>query len=74
MSVRFAGQVGYVVTGMRNVAEARVGDTFYQVESPVQPLPGFKPAKPMVCVCVYLLGVPVLYLILVYYVHCASLD
>ncbi|XP_062513752.1 translation factor GUF1 homolog, mitochondrial-like [Corticium candelabrum] len=44
----YAGQVGYVVTGMRNVDEARVGDTFYRRESPVQALPGFRQAKPMV--------------------------
>ena len=48
MSGRYAGQVGYVVTGMRNVDEARVGDTFYRRESPVQALPGFRQAKPMV--------------------------
>ena len=46
--LRFAGQVGYVVVGMRNVEEAQIGDTFFRHGSPVEPLPGFKKAKPMV--------------------------
>ena len=64
LSVRYAGQVGYVVSGMRNVAEARVGDTFYRVGSPVQPLPGFKPAKPMVYVVYCLPTLTLLYVLI----------
>jgi translation factor GUF1, mitochondrial len=44
----FAGQVGYIITGMKTVKEARVGDTLYHTKSSVTPFPGFKPAKPMV--------------------------
>ncbi|XP_055014895.1 LOW QUALITY PROTEIN: translation factor GUF1, mitochondrial-like [Boleophthalmus pectinirostris] len=34
---------------MKDVKEAQIGDTlFLQTEAPVEPLPGFKPAKPMV--------------------------
>lgn len=44
----YSGQVGYVITGMKTVKEARVGDTIYHVKYPVKPFPGFKPAKPMV--------------------------
>ncbi|XP_033829568.2 translation factor GUF1, mitochondrial [Periophthalmus magnuspinnatus] len=45
----FAGQVGYVIAGMKDVKEAQIGDTlFLQEAEPVEPLPGFKPAKPMV--------------------------
>jgi len=44
----YAGQVGYVITGMKTVKEARVGDTIYHTRKPVPPFPGFKPAKPMV--------------------------
>ncbi|MGB8468402.1 MAG: translation elongation factor 4 [Candidatus Babeliales bacterium] len=44
----YAGQVGYVITGMKTVKEARVGDTLYHTRQPVEPFPGFKPAKPMV--------------------------
>ncbi|CAG8549460.1 9495_t:CDS:10 [Gigaspora margarita] len=43
-----AGQVGYVICNMKAAAEAHIGDTFYHIKSPVDPLPGFEPAKPMV--------------------------
>ena len=37
--------------GMRDVNESHIGDTFHHnVNVNVSPLPGFKPAKPMVCV------------------------
>eukprot|EP00730_Choanoeca_flexa_P002339 TRINITY_DN11013_c0_g4_i5.p1 TRINITY_DN11013_c0_g4~~TRINITY_DN11013_c0_g4_i5.p1 ORF type:complete len:645 (+),score=149.76 TRINITY_DN11013_c0_g4_i5:102-2036(+) len=48
-----AGQVGYVVLGIKKREEARVGDTFYIKGQPVQPLPGFKPAKSMVFAGLY---------------------
>ena len=44
----YAGQVGYIVAGMKTVQEARVGETIYHTRQPVVPFPGFKPAKPMV--------------------------
>ncbi|MCB9493639.1 MAG: elongation factor 4 [Epsilonproteobacteria bacterium] len=49
----YTGQVGYVITGMKTVKDARVGDTFYHVRKPVKPLPGFKPAKSMVFAGIY---------------------
>ncbi len=44
-----AGQVGYVVAGVRSVADARVGDTMgpANVED-TEPLPGFRDVKSMV--------------------------
>ncbi|EMG50700.1 GUF1 Translation factor GUF1 [Candida maltosa Xu316] len=47
-----AGQVGYIVPGMKNPREALVGDTFYQhgKHEGLQPLPGFEEPKPMVFV------------------------
>lgn len=48
MDALHAGQVGYVITGMKTVQEARVGDTIFHTKKPVVPFPGFKPAKPMV--------------------------
>ncbi len=44
-----AGQVGYIVAGVREVADARVGDTVASglVPDPVQ-LPGYREVKPMV--------------------------
>ena len=44
----YAGQVGYLVAGMKTVREARVGDTIFHSKKPVTPFPGFKPSKPMV--------------------------
>jgi len=49
----YTGQVGYLISGMKTVKEARVGDTFYHTKKPVIPLPGFKPAKPMVFAGIY---------------------
>ncbi|MBI4788452.1 MAG: elongation factor 4 [Chloroflexi bacterium] len=44
-----AGEVGYVATGLKNVRDIQVGDTITHVTNPAsEPLPGFRPAKPMV--------------------------
>lgn len=44
-----AGEVGYVATGLKSVREVQVGDTLTIATNPShQPLPGFRPAKPMV--------------------------
>ena len=45
---RYAGQVGYMYTNMKKAEEAQIGDTLHHAEHPVEPLPGFRPAKPMV--------------------------
>jgi len=37
-----------MVAGMKDVKEAQIGDTLYLQGHPVETLPGFKPAKPMV--------------------------
>jgi len=52
-SALYAGQVGYVITGMKTVRDARVGDTIFHPKEPVQPFPGFKPVKPMVFAGIY---------------------
>lgn len=49
----FTGQVGYIITGMRNVKEAMIGDTFYLKHHPVAQLPGFREPKPMVFAGIY---------------------
>jgi GTP-binding protein LepA len=44
-----AGEVGYVVTGLKDVSRLRVGDTLTSVEHPAsEALPGYKDVKPMV--------------------------
>jgi GTP-binding protein LepA len=44
-----AGEVGYVITGLKDVSELRVGDTLTTDRSgATTPLPGYKDVKPMV--------------------------
>jgi len=43
-----AGQVGYVVSNIKRAEDVAVGDTLYQADRPVAPLPGFVQPKPMV--------------------------
>jgi translation factor GUF1, mitochondrial len=43
-----AGQVGYVVCGIKKSSEAHIGDTFYLNGKEVDPLPGFEEFKSMV--------------------------
>jgi GTP-binding protein LepA len=43
------GEVGYVATGLKAVADCRVGDTMtLATRAAAAPLPGYRPAKPMV--------------------------
>jgi len=43
------GEVGYLVAGVRNVGEARVGETVTDARRPAnEPLPGYRDPKPMV--------------------------
>ncbi|MBC7249258.1 MAG: elongation factor 4 [Anaerolineae bacterium] len=49
-----AGEVGYVATGLKSVRDCRVGDTLTTARNPAkQPLPGYRPAKPMVFASIY---------------------
>ncbi len=44
-----AGEVGYIVTGLKEVSRLRVGDTITSVTQPAtEALPGYKDVKPMV--------------------------
>ena len=44
-----AGEVGYVITGLKDVSRLRVGDTITSEARPArEPLPGYKDVKPMV--------------------------
>jgi GTP-binding protein LepA len=49
-----AGEVGYIATGLKTVEECQVGDTVTLAEAPAtEPLPGYRPAKPMVFAGLY---------------------
>ncbi|MDH7601661.1 MAG: translation elongation factor 4 [Armatimonadota bacterium] len=44
-----AGEVGYFAAGIKNVGDARVGDTVTSAENPAaEPLPGYREVHPMV--------------------------
>jgi GTP-binding protein LepA len=44
-----AGEVGYIITGLKDVARLRVGETLTSSVTPAaEPLPGYKDVKPMV--------------------------
>ncbi len=49
-----AGEVGYLIANIRNVADTRVGDTISDKGNPCDaPLPGYRPAKSMVFAGIY---------------------
>ena len=49
-----AGDVGYITGSIKNVRAARVGDTITEADRPTaEPLPGYKPAVPMVYSGIY---------------------
>jgi GTP-binding protein LepA len=44
-----AGEVGYIIAGIKNVADTKVGDTITDEKNPASaPCPGYKEVKPMV--------------------------
>jgi GTP-binding protein LepA len=49
-----AGDVGYIISGIKTAREVRVGDTITHVDRPCsEAVKGFKPAKPMVFAGIY---------------------
>ncbi|HNY21317.1 MAG TPA: translation elongation factor 4 [Treponemataceae bacterium] len=49
-----AGDVGYIIAGIKNIADVRVGDTITNVDDPCdKALPGFKEVKPVVFSSIY---------------------
>ncbi len=45
----YPGEVGYIITGIKLVADCRVGDTITEERRPAEsPLPGFKPSQSVV--------------------------
>ena len=44
-----AGEIGFIITGIKSLSETKVGDTICDANDPINtPLPGFKPSKPVV--------------------------
>ncbi|PKN38137.1 MAG: elongation factor 4 [Deltaproteobacteria bacterium HGW-Deltaproteobacteria-2] len=49
-----AGEVGYIIAGVKTVADVRTGDTITLQDRPCsKPLPGFKEVKPVVFASIY---------------------
>ncbi|CAG0929987.1 Elongation factor 4 [Thermoflexales bacterium] len=49
-----AGEVGYIATGLKTIRDCHVGDTITSALNPApQPLPGYRPVKPMVFAGIY---------------------
>lgn len=43
-----AGEVGFIAAGIKEVRDAKIGDTITEASAVVEPLPGFKELKPVV--------------------------
>ena len=44
-----SGEIGFIITGIKNLSDTKVGDTICEAQSPLKKaLPGFKPSKPVV--------------------------
>jgi len=48
-----AGEIGYLVTGIKKPGEAKVGDTILALNSSLLPVPGYMTPKPVVWASVY---------------------
>ena len=49
-----AGEVGYIISGIKTATEVKVGDTITSVENPAtEPIKGFEEVKPMVFAGIY---------------------
>ena len=49
-----AGDVGYIIAGIKTVSDVRVGDTITNADNPAaEPLAGFKEVKPVVYSSIY---------------------
>ncbi len=44
-----SGEIGFIITGIKNLSDTKVGDTICEANNPLKnALPGFKPSKPVV--------------------------
>ena len=43
-----SGEVGFITASIKSISDVKVGDTIINVDSLMEPLPGYQPMKPMV--------------------------
>ncbi len=49
MNLLQSGEIGFIITGIKNLSDTKVGDTICDANKPLkEALPGFKPSKPVV--------------------------
>jgi len=48
-----AGEVGYIIAGIKSVSDIKIGDTVTLTQNPAEPLKGYKEVKPMVFAGIY---------------------
>ena len=48
-----AGEIGYIATGIKEPDKVRVGDTIFESEDIIEPLPGYKEPQPMIFASLY---------------------
>ena len=48
-----AGEIGYLVTGIKEPGQAKVGETILRVGSKLPPVPGYREARPVVWASIY---------------------
>lgn len=49
IDVLSAGEVGFIIAGIKNISDTKIGDTVTEATKPAkEPLPGFREVKPMV--------------------------
>lgn len=54
VNILCSGEVGYIIAGIKNVTETKIGDTITDADDPAkEPCPGYKDIKPMVFCGIY---------------------
>ncbi|MEO1269831.1 MAG: translation elongation factor 4, partial [Myxococcota bacterium] len=48
-----AGQVGFIIAGIKTIKDINIGDTITLTDNPGEPIPGYQPAKPVVFSSIY---------------------
>jgi GTP-binding protein LepA len=48
-----SGEIGYIVTNLKDIHQVRVGDTVVGKNDPINPLPGYKKIRPMVFASIF---------------------